>query len=302
MASRESLTELMERVQLAIDNERARLGEIEDQPAPPIVPTDYTSRTLPEDVDCVEISPFHPSFMVVGSWDLVGKGERREFASQVRKGRIIVLPVDANFKPRFPGQQPPVCDQKAFPCAVPDLHFHPADGALLGVVTSHGQIHLFRLCRFDNVISRQTMMHLIHLGTATIKERNEHCVKPVLTQFHWLNIIAKTTEANRKLVQLVTCTDYGDVIFAQASFLDMAPPQDPRQDHTQGAMLVATCIVRNNPAKDAAWCVNAFWLGVDEQNVSKLLICSGGDDSVMAGTGLELTQFGRALYSCLLPS
>lgn len=293
MAQGETLEQLMNRVQLNIDNHRARLGEREEKPPPPFEPQKYTSRDAPEEIDTIEICPAYPDYMVVGTYSLVKKDDPKDYEHQFRKGMLIVMPVGYTFKPSYPGQMAPYCDRKKFPCAVVDIHFHPSDNTLLGVATSNAQMHFFRLIKHADVIGRRIIFKLVSLGSATIAPQDQFGLTPVVTYFDWVGASTTTGTPNvneKQLVEFVATTTLNEVILVQASFAAVRNLFDVRMSAGLPAMAVSTTVLHTH--KLETWCVNASLVNVSEENIYTYLVASGADDSTLVAAGIDITEMG----------
>ena len=169
--------------------------------------TDYTARTAVEDVDCIEICPQYPDYMIYGTYSLVSAKER-EYIGQIRTGTIHVLPVDFDAKPTFPGMILPKLAKKTFPAAVLDIHFHPNDPTLLGVALSNSEVHFLRFVKRGDILSRRVITELLPLGHLKIAEKDEYGLIPLVTQFSWFPTVQRVgrRDVNDELTVLFGAT------------------------------------------------------------------------------------------------
>ena len=169
--------------------------------------TEYTARTAVEDVDCIEICPQYPDYMIYGTYSLVSAKER-EYVGQIRTGTIHVLPVEFDFKPGFPGMLLPKLAKKTFPAAVLDIHFHPQDPTLLGVALSNSEVHFLRFIKRGDILSRRVITELLPLGHLKIGEKDEYGLIPLVTQFCWFPTVQRVgrRDINDELTVLFAAT------------------------------------------------------------------------------------------------
>jgi len=254
----------------------------------PFEPSQHTSRQTSQDIAAVEICPAYPDYMVVGTYTLVKDDDDKDYASQVRKGTLLVMPVTSIFKPSFPGQQQPHFDTKAFSFAILDIHFHPSDPTLLGVATSNAQIHFYRFIKHADVVDRQLQLKLIPLGFATIVPNDEPGLVPLITQFTWLpgTVISEIQEKHdQQSVDLVATTSGHDVILAKVTLTATRTFLDGRS--VQASNLVAAATTNLPSHSLEAWTVAANVVKTS-QEISALFVFSGGDDSALIASLIEL--------------
>ncbi|EXJ85810.1 hypothetical protein A1O1_06179 [Capronia coronata CBS 617.96] len=257
---------------------------------------EYTTRTADQEVCAVEICPDHPEYMIIGTYSLVKKDDRRDYEAQTRRGTIQVMPVAATFKPKYAGMLAPQLDRVAFPCAVLDLHFHPADSTLLGVATSNAQMQFFRFVKHGDVLGRRVITKLLPLGVATVAEADEHGLVPLVTQFTWFPETRTHGVSGINDVQEIVfavTTSLGETRVVHTAVPAIRGLFDQRLS-TQSSEPLAVKAVDVHKHDLEAWTVAAVPLGYDvlddgsHDATLHRLILSGGDDSALIASMVEM--------------
>ncbi|KAL2421382.1 hypothetical protein ABEF95_007417 [Exophiala dermatitidis] len=261
---------------------------------------EFTTRTTDQEVCAVEISPLHPEYMIIGTYSLVKKDDRRDYEAQTRKGSLQIMTVSETFKPRYAGMLPPQLHRVDFASAVLDLHFHPADGSLLGVATSNAQMQFFRFVKHGDVLGRRVMTKLILLGTATVADPDEHGLVPLVTQFLWfpeMRVHGVSAISDVQQVSFAVTTSLGEtrvVKVALPAIKDMFDERLSRPgtglEQQQSLHVEATTVHQHDLE---AWTVASIDLpaGASEQQqqeISQRLILSGGDDSALIASAWNI--------------
>ncbi|EXJ85162.1 hypothetical protein A1O3_05837 [Capronia epimyces CBS 606.96] len=265
---------------------------------------EFTSRTADQEVCAVEICPDHPEYMVIGTYSLVKKDERRDYEAQTRRGTLQVMPVAAHFQPKYAGMLAPHLDRVEFPCAVLDLHFHPADGTLLGVAASNAQMYFFRLVKHGDVLGRRVITKLLPLGTATIADPDDHGLVPLVTQFAWLpetRTHGVSGISDVQHISVVATTSLGHTRLVDAALPAIKDLFDERVSQPREPLSVMAIDVHQHDLE--AWTVAAITLPAATatataaatmfepdsalSNTSCRLILSGGDDSALIASVVE---------------
>jgi diphthamide biosynthesis protein 7 len=253
----------------------------------------YTTRTLDQEIDTVAICPLHSDYMIVGTYSLIKKDTPTSYAGQTRQGSLRVMTVSSSFTPTYVGMLPPRLDRVDLPCAVLDVHFHPADPTLLGVATSNASVYFYRFVVRGDVLGRRVTTRLLPLGNVRISEDDEHGLTPLTTQFSWFE------EARRKgtrgvddvmIVALAATTSFGETSVARLRIPAVRDVSDHRVDGHDGAIRSSCDVVHRhdleawsvasinfNPSKDTEEADNGSGGG-------QRLILSGGDDSAVVAS------------------
>jgi diphthine methyl ester acylhydrolase len=259
----------------------------------PFVPTEYSSRDSPLEVCACEVCPAFPDFMVVGTYALVGKGDRNEHHAQMRKGTLSIMTVAPKFKATYAGMLLPNLDKKDFSSAILDLHFHPNDDSLLCIATSAASIHFFRLVKQASILERRLDMKLLPLGRAKIAEDDEHGLTHLITQFSWLPEISTTGRegVNDQLIVTLAATESsGRVQIVKLAIPAIRNVFDKRAaifDNDQPEKLAFSQVYLRNHEQEA-WTVATFDIPSPPGTNNRILL-SGGDDSVLKTTLLNLS-------------
>jgi diphthamide biosynthesis protein 7 len=293
-SSSPSLRELSEEVQKKIDLYRSSK---DDSPRSPIIaavpePANYTSRTLSDPIAAVEICPAYPDYMIIGTYALLKSDEPAVSVGQVRNGSVSVVPVAASFIPAYPGAVAPLLDEKCLNAAVLDIHFHPSDDTLFGVATSNAKMTFFRLVKLANVLARRVEMQLVCLGSIFVAEPNEHGEIPLITSFCWLSGLTtdKSGEDDYYTMSFAATVSNGDVTIVRA--ITPSDAQDERIAHRCGNARVAES---DNLGKhsEEAWTAAATTIPKTmsrSDDISQMIILSGGDDSALIATSVDLNS------------
>lgn len=257
----------------------------------PFVPDEYSSRDNSLEVCAVEVCHAHPEFMVVGTYALVGKDDRRENEAQMRKGTLSVMTVAAKFQATYVGMLPPTLDKHDFPSAILDLHFHPTDDSLLCVATSAASIHFFRFVKNANILDRRVETKLLPLGWAKVAEDDEHGLTHLITQFAWLPEIAisgKEGINDQLIATLVATESSGRVQIVKLAIPALRNTFDKRAElHDKPKKLPFSQVYLQNHSEEA-WTVSTFDIPSPPGTHTRFLL-SGGDDSALKTTLLNLT-------------
>ncbi|KAL2415432.1 hypothetical protein ABEF95_006377 [Exophiala dermatitidis] len=247
---------------------------------------EFTTRTTDQEVCAVEISPMHPEYMIIGTYSLVKKDDRRDYEAQTRKGSLQIMTVSETFKPRYAGMLPPQLHRVDFASAVLDLHFHPADGSLLGVATSNAQMQFFRFVKHGDVLGRRVMTKLVPLGTATVADADEHGLVPLVTQFLWfpeLRVHGVSGISDVQQVSFAVTTSLGETRIVKVALPAIKDLFDERLSrHEQQPLHVEATTVHKHDLE--AWTVASIDLpsvSASPGEISQRLILSGGDDSAL---------------------
>ncbi|KIW69708.1 hypothetical protein, variant 2 [Phialophora macrospora] len=252
----------------------------------------YTTRTLDQEIDTVAICPLHPDYMIVGTYSLVKKDTPTSYAGQSREGSLRVMTVSSSFTPSYAGMLPPRLDRVDLPCAVLDVHFHPADPTLLGVATSNASVYFYRFVVRGDVLGRRVTTRLLPLGSVRISEDDEHGLTPLITQFSWFE------ETRRKgtrgvddvmIVALAATTTFGETSVVRLRIPAVRDVNDHRVDGTDVAIRSSCDVVHKHDLE--AWSVATinFDASRDTEVVDngQRLILSGGDDSAVVATSIS---------------
>lgn len=287
-----TLHELMQTVKANIKKYRAEHAGLPSfspskMAEPPEI--EYVSRAADQEVDAVEICPDHPEYMVIGTYSLVKKDEPCDYDGQTRKGTIQVMTVSPTFKPKYAGMLPPQLDRTAFPCAVLDIHFHPADRSLLGVATSNAQMHFFRFVKHGDVLGRRVITKLLPLGTATVAENDEHGLVPLITQFTWFpetrtHGVSGISDVQDVLFAVVT--SFGDAKVIATSLPAIKDLFDDRSSLPPAALQVTAEDLHRHDLE--AWTVAVPF--DNESSSHYRMVISGGDDSALIASAIELPR------------
>jgi diphthamide biosynthesis protein 7 len=287
-----SLRKLSDEVQKKIDQYRSSK---EDSPRSPTLatvpePAEYTFRTLADPIAAVEICFANPDYMIVGTYALLKPDGQRVSASQVRTGSISVVPLTAVFKPAYPGAVPPLLDEKCLDAAVLDIHFHPSDPTLLGVATSDAHMTFFRLTKRADVLARRIEMHLDYLGSISVAEANVHGEIPLITSFCWLPSLIPNRLGPESycIVSFAATISDGDVKIVRA--LTPANALDDRTSHLHDSARLLESGELGKHTQEA-WTVastNVTTTLSDSGGIARLLTVSGGDDSALIATAVDL--------------
>ena len=275
------------------------LAFIDNQPRPypqnrmekPYIPIEYTSRDSPLEVCAVEICPAHPEFMVVGTYALIGKEDKKEHQTQLRKGTLSLVTVAANFKATYPGMLPPTLDSKDFTSAILDLRFHSNDDTLLCVATSAASLHFFRLVKYASILDRRFDMKLLPLGWAKIAEDDEHGLTHLITQFAWLPEITTSGKEgvnDQLLVTLAATESSGRVQLVKLAIPAIRNSFDKRAEILDKPDKLAFSQVYLRNHDEEAWTVSTLDIPSPPGTQNRLLL-SGGDDSALKTSLLNLT-------------
>lgn len=293
-----SLNELMQAAEANIQRLRAeqatrparklidRCGRMED---PQI---EYTVRTADQEVDTVEICPAHADYMIIGTYSLVKKDDRRDYEAQTRRGTIQVMTVASEFKPLYAGMLPPQLDMISFPCAVLDIHFHPTDGTLLGVATSNAHVYFFRFIKHGDVLGRRVITKLLPLGAVRVSEDDEHGLVPLVTQFTWFPELRSHGVLGISDVQGVSfaaTTSFGETKIISTSVPLIKDLFDDRLVQSPSELPHTVIDIHKHDLE--AWTVAALTLRSATENTDNSIyrmILSGGDDSALIASAVEL--------------
>ena len=286
-----------------LDDWLAQLGEIVPRPPPPTNILTHTSREAPEDIDAVEICPAYPDFMVVATWNSVRRDEDREYASQMRKGMIIVMPVNAIFEQTYRGEQPPACTILRFPYAIPDIHFHPSEPTLLGAATSKGRILFYHIIKKRDVLYARNEVQLRLIGSILVAPREEATgITPCITHFEWIGDTCvwqpSYAPGEFQTVRLIATDEMGNVRYAECRLPRIKDGFDPRLATPQIIpVLLCHTYAHDNPYMTiAAWTATGGLID-KRQHPDKYLFISGGDDGDMAGVEVQLSRIGQWPFS-----
>ncbi|KAI1619881.1 hypothetical protein EDD37DRAFT_570449 [Exophiala viscosa] len=252
----------------------------------------YTTRTAEQEVDTVEICPSHPDYMIIGTYSLVKKDDRRDYEAQVRRGTIQVMTVHPEFKPLYAGMLPPQLDRVTFPCAVLDIHFHPADATLLGVATSNAHVYFFRFIKHGDVLGRRVITKLLPLGSVRVSEDDEHGLTALVTQFSWFPELRNHGVSGISDVQDVSFA--ASTSFGETKIISMSVPLikdlfDERANAPPAELPSGVTNIHKHELE--AWTVAAVTLRSATQsqdNTIHRMILSGGDDSALIASAIEL--------------
>ena len=251
-------------------------------------PSSYTSRTLAEPIAAVAVCPEYPEYMVVGTYSLLKPDEEGPKPTQIRTGSVIVLPLDATFKPAFPGAQPPLLAETCLNAAVLDIRFRPSDGSLFGVATSDARMTFFKIVKNANVLARRVEMQLTCLGSVTVAEETETGEIPLITAFTWLSHRSASVETEHN-ASIYIATSEGNARFLEVDFhiadfqtgptsTVLATPvwtSTPPLSHTQEAWTVAAIIDPPAPLDEPA------------DRIIQLYTFTGGDDSALIASSIR---------------
>lgn len=258
---------------------------------------EYTTRTADQEICAVEICPAHPEYMIIGTYSLVKNEDRRDYEAQTRRGTLQVTPVAATFQAKYAGMLPPHLDRVDFPCAVLDLHFHPADSTLAGVATSNAQIRFFRFIKHGDVLGRRVITKLLPLGTATVSDPDEHGLIPLVTQFTWFPETRTHGVSGIDDVQEVifaATTSFGDTKIVKTALPALRDLFDERSTQPSSPELdVEVTVVDVHKHDLEAWTVAVVTLGSKSTSLSApstRLILSGGDDSALIASMVDATS------------
>ena len=286
-------------VALRLDNWIAEMGEFVPRPPPPANILTHTTREAPEDIDAVEVCPAYPDFMVIATWNLVKRDEAREYASQMRKGMIIVMPVNAIFERTYPGEQPPACATLRFPYAIPDVHFHPSDHNLLGAATSKGTILFYHISKKRDVLYARNEVQLQLIGSILVAPREELTgIKPCITHFEWIGDtctwVSSAAAGEFQMVRLIATDEMGNVRYAECRLPCIRDAFDPRLAQPQIIpVLLCHVYAHTNPYMTvSAWTVIGGLID-KRQQPDKYLLVSGADDGDLAGVEVQLSKIGQ---------
>jgi diphthine methyl ester acylhydrolase len=258
----------------------------------PFVPTEYSSRVSPLEVCVCEVCPAFPDFMVIGTYALVGKGDRKEHYAQMHKGTLSIMTVAPKFKATYAGMLLPNLDKNDFSSAILDLHFHPNDDSLLCAATSAASIHFFRLVKQASILERRLDMKLLPLGWAKIAEDDEHGLTHLITQFTWLPEISTTGRegVNDQLIVALAATESsGRVQIVKLAIPAIRNVFDKRAEILENVepekLAFSQVYLRNHDQE--AWTVATFDIPSPPGTNNRILL-SGGDDSTLKTSLLNL--------------
>lgn len=227
------------------------------------------SLTLELPPSCLEFSPLHPSYFLIGTYNLqksengVGEAEP-SVGPQKRNGSIAVYEIA--------GREVVHVHTESRPSAILDLRFQTCPGKrdVVGVVTSTGTVDVFR---FSSSSSGPLLLTL--LGTFRLPGLGEDVL---FLQFAWHPTVADT---------LAITTSRGGVHILQlgANYDTSLATQDPIILHSLEAWCVAMCPT----------------VSETEQSGSKsFAIYSGGDDSVLQYATCNVKEHSRGQHDGLL--
>ena len=248
---------------------------------------DYTTRTLDQEIDAVEICRAHNEFMIIGTYSLVKKDSKTEYAGQVRRGSIRVMAVSPTFKPSYPGMLPPQLDSVDLPCAVLDIHFHPEDPTLLGVATSNGRMYFYRFIAHGDVLGRRVVTKLLSVGIVRVADNDEHGLTPLVTQFTWFDelLIKGTRDYDDVIVvALAATTSFGETRVMKLSVPAIRTMHDWRLEQDETLIFSSSEIIHKHDLE--AWTVATInfssGANIEKNNGGgQRLVLSGGDDSAL---------------------
>ena len=251
-------------------------------------PSSYTSRTLAEPIAAVAVCPEYPEYIVIGTYNLLKPDEGGAGPTQIRTGSIKVLPVDATFKPGFPGAQPPLLAETCLNAAVLDIRFRPSDGSLFAVAASDARMTFFKIVQHADVLARRIEMRLTCLGRVTVAEETKTGEIPLITAFTWLTERAASLDTAPDAVIGITTSEgqvkWLEVNFPTANFQTSPTSQvlattlwtsTPPLSHTQEAWAVATEIDPLAVLDDAP------------DRTIQLYTFTGGDDSALIASSVR---------------
>ena len=256
-------------------------------------PLEYTTRTADQEVDTVEICPTNRDYMIIGTYSLVKQEDRRDYEAQTRRGTIQVMTVHPEFKPLYAGMLPPQLDRISFPCAVLDIHFHPADGTLLGVATSNAHVYFFRFIKHGDVLGRRVITKLLQLGSVRVSEDDEHGLTPLVTQFTWFPEVRSHGVLGISDVQDVSfaaTTSFGETRFINTCVPLIKDLFDERANEPPADLPIIVTNVHKHDLE--AWTVAAVTLRSTRQsqdNSIYRMILSGGDDSALIASAIAFS-------------
>ncbi|OAP58960.1 hypothetical protein AYL99_06257 [Fonsecaea erecta] len=315
-----SITELMNMVKASIRSYRAKQqaagGSVPDRVSPLSLikmatateeDIEYTARTADQEVDTVAICPTHPDYMVVGTYSLLKKDEPGDYTGQTRRGSLQVMTVVSRFRPRYAGMLPPSLDRVDFPCAVLDMHFHPADSTLLGVATSNAAVHFFRFIAHGDVLGRRVITKLLPLGFVVVAQNDEHGLVPLVTQFTWfpetrthgvvgisdvidVGFAATTSFGDTKVVK-VSVPAIKDLFDQRAdqSLLRQLTPSLNEVVHKHELEAWTVAVVDFGAASLSAGAADETWSSSSSSSSNARVILSGGDDSALIASSISQT-------------
>jgi len=231
--------------------------------------------------------------MVLATWTQVKKDEPRTYPAQVRKGLLQIMRVAFPSQPKYPGELAPFLEKKDFPFAIPEIHFHPADGTLLGAATSRREMHFFRFVKIGSILGRRTEVKLLELGSVVVAENDENKNIPVITRFEWFPELS-TTGAERlndkHTISFAITTNLNDVKIVKAQIPAIKDVFDHRLSHPQPPTILEITDVHKHDLE--AWTSNSIAIGSEDGIVRKMLL-SGGDDSALIASSIELDTSGK---------
>ncbi|EXJ59616.1 hypothetical protein A1O7_03762 [Cladophialophora yegresii CBS 114405] len=261
----------------------------------------YTTRTLDQEIDTVAICPVHPDYMIVGTYSLVKKDAPTSYVGQTRQGSLRVMTVSSTFTPSYAGMLPPGLDRVDLPCAALDVHFHAEDPTLLGVATSNASIDFYRLVVRGDVLGRRVTTRLLPLGSVRVGEDDEHGLTPLVTQFTWFEEMRRTGTRgvdDMLIVALAATTSFGETSVTTLSIPDVRDVSDHRvggdTDGVVSAARISCDVVHRHDLE--AWTVasinmplytssdNGAHVHGGDGGGCKRLILSGGDDSAVVAS------------------
>ncbi|KEF62301.1 uncharacterized protein A1O9_00273 [Exophiala aquamarina CBS 119918] len=249
---------------------------------------EYISRTGTEEIDTVAVSPVHPEYMVTGTYSLLASEETPEYEAQVRKGSLEILLVTHKWMPRYAGMLPPNLEKISFSCAIPDIHFHPTDGSLLGVATSTGYVHFFRFYKHGDVLGRRVDARLLPMGFAKVADADEHGLKPLVTQFTWSPEISThgvTGIDDFHRAGLAFTSSFGNTSYVIVEIPAIRDVFDHRLAKEVPELTHMSAKLHKHELE--AWTVAAVTLRSSYDTFDRLVF-SGGDDSALMATSVQL--------------
>lgn len=296
-APKRSLNELMQAVKANIRRLRASRPRREKSTnamnAIDGAKIEFDTRIADQEVDAIEICPAHPEYMVIGTYSLLKTNDPRDYEGQTRRGTIQVMEVASQFKPKYTGMLGPQLDKISFPCAVLDIHFHPSDGTLLGVATSNSEMRFFRFVIHGDVMGRRVITRLLPLGVATVAENDSYGLVPLITQFAWFPEMRTRGTDDEHDVAFAITTSQGDTKVVKTTIAAIKYIFDPRLQEPSAPLAVISHDIHNHDLE--AWTVAAITLRGPTNtvlNTSYHMILSGGDDSALVASAVELPSCG----------
>lgn len=230
-------------------------------------------RFLDQEPDCIAVVPSAPSFVIIGTYSLLGDSDGE--GNSGRKGSLQILP----FLAPVTQTKHLDLDRKDFPFGIYDLHFHPRDTDLLGVATSNAEILFFRLRTTQDQAGSLRTIELREIGRVIVEEPHDDDGRlAIVTQFQFIDTAsapALETEAENSSgsieVLLAATTQFGNTKLLKT----ILTTADSGFESVSQRLKAQVLDVHKQSFDLEAWTV----LSLPVPSQDSLLVLSGGDDS-----------------------